>query len=240
MVKEKDPPGATKHLRFGAELWKDSSGELVQILKEFPGVKVGVVHGKGQASENPHIHVWYDGDKVTNQTIRNRLKAKSEIFKRPGMNQQHWSIRNHDNFKDWWKYVWKQHQHKQSSLEFYQDYGDYEIPEEEPEKQIPIVTEGPLRVKKTSMREKFIDHLLRLQHVWDVEHPATEETDYTMSPFHNPTHEFIYKKLFDYWENAFTIPEGERMVRNALFVFSDSERRQKLCQEQFKKMMDRF
>jgi len=244
MVKDKDPPGATKHLRFGAELWEDSSGELVRILKEFPGVKVGVVHDRGKSSENPHIHVWYDGEKVTNQTIRNRLKAKSDIFKRDGMNQQHWSIRNHDSFTEWWKYCWKDSWWKETRLEFYDPtYLQLEIPPKEapePQKHIPIVTEGPLRVKKTSMREKFLDHMLKLSYKWQDEHPAMPPLPPPESPYNNPTHEFVYNKLFHFWENAFTIPEGERMLRNAMYVLSDGPRREALAQQQFNKMMDRF
>lgn len=104
MVRYEDPPGGVKHLRFG-------SPDHVSRIKEFPGVKAIVLHKMGKAGEHPHLHVWWEGDVVTNQTIRNHLKKFDDVFK-SYKSQNDWSFRNHDSWETWAAYVTKNPSHE--------------------------------------------------------------------------------------------------------------------------------
>lgn len=106
MVRYEDPPGATKHLRFGHY---DTRNWLVQALTDF-GAKAIVAHKCGKRGEHPHLHVWWEGESVTNQTIRNRLKKddRFNVMK----TQNDWSFRNHDSYDNWCDYVTRNKSHE--------------------------------------------------------------------------------------------------------------------------------
>lgn len=105
MTRSEDIPGNVKHLRFGK-----ISDTALDCLKSFPGVKAIVLHTHGKVGEHPHWHVWWTGDTVTNQTIRNRLK-KFPIFQ-DYKSQNDWGFRTHDSFPRWADYVIKNISHK--------------------------------------------------------------------------------------------------------------------------------
>lgn len=106
MVRSEDPPGSWKHLRFGCY---DTRAWLVEALTAF-GVKAIVSHKMGKRGEHPHLHVWWEGESVTNQTIRNRLKKDDRFIVMK--NQNDWSFRNHDSYETWCDYVTKNKSHE--------------------------------------------------------------------------------------------------------------------------------
>lgn len=106
MVRYVDPPGVDKHLRFepGTRELAEAHAEL---LKGYSGVKAIVLHIRGKKGEHPHLHVWWESDisgGVTNQTVKNHLKAYNAVFSTYS-GQQMWSMRNHDNYEAWSNYV---------------------------------------------------------------------------------------------------------------------------------------
>lgn len=104
MVRYDDPPGPVKHLRT-------SHPEHGDIIKDFPGVKAIVLHTHGKVGEHPHIHIWWEGEACSNQTIRNRLKKFNDVFTSYG-GQNDWSFRNHDSWEAWKTYVCKNPTHQ--------------------------------------------------------------------------------------------------------------------------------
>jgi len=224
MVRYEDPPGSVKHIRFGS-----NSPELVQLLQNFPGVKIGVEHAKGRkGSETPHIHVWYevpDGKLVTNVTVKNWLKAYAPLFTKLS-GQQAWSFRNHDSLDNFTNYVMQNQtakvviNHTEINLEILRTPIVAHADDGKNMPNIVIVKE-----KKMSMRDKIVREL---------------ESKGWVRGEKNPTKLEVFTEVFHFWENAFTIPEGERMVRYALYVFSDDIVRAGMLQVQFDKMVERF
>jgi len=221
MVRSEDPPGAIKHLRFGS-----NSPDLVTALETFSGIKCIVLHTHGKKGEHPHLHVWYEGDEVTNQTVRNRLKKHNDSIFGQCKNQNDWSMRNHDSWETWAAYVCKNLTHR-----VLLSYRDIETVSEAAQ-QCPIVAEGPLHnnpppaivIKKNlPMRTRFINHL--------------EHEKGWIKGERNPTPEEVIKAAIHYWEAAFTNPEGIRMCRYALYVFSDYETNEKQANRLVQKIM---
>lgn len=235
MVRYEDPPGAVKHIVFGG-IDPDNS-PLVQSLKLFPGVKVGVIHLHGKKSERPHIHVWYevpDGKEVTNVTVKNWLKAHDPLFTKL-KGQQQWSFRNHDSLEDYADYVMK----NDSAIAVINHIG-IELESRRPPIKIadPVMgTNVPFQVesnkpyyllskpKKLSMREQFIAHLEGQGWVHTERNPSVSE---------------VIHKLYHFWEGAFAFPEGERMVRHAMYLFSDGETREKHIQSVLYNLQTKF
>lgn len=101
-----DPPGVDKHLRFEPGT-RELANAHAELLKGFSGVKAIVLHIRGKKGEHPHLHVWWESDisgGVTNQTVKNHLKAYNAVFSTYS-GQQMWSMRNHDNYEAWSNYV---------------------------------------------------------------------------------------------------------------------------------------
>lgn len=215
MVRYEDPPGTVKHIRFGK-----TSDAILEALKGFPGIKAIVLHTMGKKGEHPHYHIWWEGDKpVTNQTLRNRLKAANDIFGEFS-GQNDWSFRNHDNYDAWSKYTTANLSHKlllsDKSLE--------EVSEKAKILPLSIISESPtfiptvVKSVKLPMREKFI-HYLKSDRKWV---PGDHYTVHSEKTLDEMTDEVI-DAATEFWEMAFTIPEGARMVRHALWVFSSDE-----------------
>lgn len=134
MVRQKDDPGADKHLRFGKIL-----PGLLEALSGFPGVRSIVLHTHGKVGEHHHYHVFWTGEKpVTNQTIRNRLIAYNPLFKEYS-GQNDWSMRNHNSYPTWVKYVTDNNSHQVLKSDASFDTIFDEIPK------VPIVVDSPIR-----------------------------------------------------------------------------------------------
>ena len=217
MVRYEDPPGAVKHIRFGKV-----SDQILEALKGFPGVKAIVPYKNGKKGEHPHYHIWWEGDKpVTNQTLRNRLKAASPVFAEFS-GQNDWSFRNHDSWESWASYTVANLSH--SVLLPYKDIETLSASS----KILPltIVSEPPLtsgktpavRVTKLPMREKFIQYL-KSERKWSPGEQFTVHSEIGLDEMED----LVIDAATEYWEMAFTIPEGARMVRHALWVFSSDE-----------------
>lgn len=82
-----------------------------------------------------------------------------------------------------------------------------------------------VKVKKSRpMREKFIDYLLK-ERKWKAGQQFSMDHDDPIRYFNRIETEVI-DAATEYWEAAFTIPEGIRMVKHALWVFSCEETRE--------------
>lgn len=218
MVRYEDPPGAVKHIRFG------KVGEaILDLLKEFPGVKAIVLHTHGKKGEHPHYHIWWEGETpITNQTLRNRLKARSPVFE--GFSGQNdWSFRNHDSWESWATYVSSNLSHKVLI-----PYKDLEAKSAQSRILDIAITPGatpatlaprvPVRTMKLPMREKFI-HYLKTERKWKPGEQFGVHDDLTPDQIAD----LVIDAATEFWEMSFTIPEGARMVRHALWVFSTPE-----------------
>lgn len=219
--KFEDPPSPEpRHIRFGT-----NSPELVQSLEKNPRCRIGVEHAKGRkGSETPHIHLWYEPDAtVTHMTIKNHLRASAEIFK-SFKGQQDWSFRPHDSFETWLKYVMRNPTARVLFNKTDKDPLEFKPPIEIVDELMGTTKPDPLSgakevtyklyqipQKKLTMKDKFINHLVALE--WKIEEQ-------------NPTPREVCEQLWHYWKGGFTLPEGERLVRHALYVFSDPEKQQ--------------
>jgi len=223
MVRSEDPPGVDKHLRFGK-----ISPEIQEAIIEFPGVKAIVLHTHGRSGEHPHLHVWYESPKaVTNQTVRNHYK-KLELFK-DHSGQNDWSFRNHDSWETWATYVCKNPTHK-----VIKDYTRDGIKLSEisstsvsglilpalnvdPDLKTPLSLAAPKKRASESMRAKFCKYLEN-----DCHYHRNESI--TMDNY--PTKlEDLVDRMTDFWENAFTTPQGAVCIEHAKYIFGNDDYR---------------
>lgn len=213
MVRCEDIPGPDKHLRFG-----HYTEELATLLIGFPGVKSIVLHTHGTKGEHPHLHVWWSGTAVTNQTIRNRLKAYHDTFKLM-KSQNDWSFRNHESYETWAAYVQRNKTHKVL-------HGDLPLPKDvielimPPTPQTPAIPAPAPRVKKMTAEEKLINYC--------IVHEGFKYNQWTVS--HYEIHD-IRKKLLDdleeivisYGHGRLSDPQIAYMGRNVLWTFADDD-----------------
>lgn len=218
MVRYEDPPGAVKHVRFGKV-----SDAILEAISAYPGVKAVVLHTMGKKGEHPHYHIWWEGDSpITNQTLRNRLKVYSPVF--GGFSGQNdWSFRNHDSYDTWCKYTTSNLSHKVLKA----DQKLKDVSEAAKILPLSIVSDPPLsatvapavvRRAKLPMREKFIQYL-KNDLAWVPGERFTVHSELT----EDEMSDIVIDAATEFWEMAFTIPEGARMVRHALWVFSSDE-----------------
>lgn len=216
MVRYEDPPGTDKHLRFGK-----ISQEIYDLLVGFPGVKSIVLHTHGAKGEHPHYHVWYEAAKaVTNQTVRNQLKKYNVKFNEM-KSQNDWSFRNHDSWTEWAEYVCKNRTH-----EVLLQYKNIDEVSSQSKAAIPIVIQpitpgtpaglaAPLPKKSISMRAKFVRYL-------EGECGWIRNETITLDNKPDKATELI-TNLTDYWENAFTTPQGVVAAEHAFYVFANDD-----------------
>lgn len=237
MVRSEDPPGVDKHLRFGK-----ISDDLLETLKTFPGVQAVVLHTHGKTGEHPHYHVFWTGEKpVTNQTVRNRLKAYNSIF--AGYSGQNdWSIRNHDNYPNWVKYVTDNlsHQVLKSNASF--DTIFDEIPK------VPIVTDSPLRnnppaalpttitsisrKKPLTSEEKLIAFINRetdwkLNCTWSIS--KVEYLALTPDAAYRRYSEICAEKVVHYTMGRLYHNQHVSLTRNLMYLYADDDLREALA-----------
>lgn len=209
MPRCEDPPGKIKHVRFGKV-----SDDVLAVTKTFPGTKAIVLHTRGKRGEHPHYHIWWEDDvAVTNQTVRNRLHRHNDLFK-SFSGQNDWSIRNHDSWEKWAEYVTSNPSHlvlldhlNLSSLS-------------EAKKAVPIVAVAVTPVTYTiqkpkrseSMRSKFVQYLKSELH-WEKECITPDNR--------REKKRILIEELVDFWENAFTTPQGAACIEHAVWYFAD-------------------
>lgn len=210
---------ADYHLRL--ENSREQMDNAIKHLKDISGC-VAIWHMRGKKGEHPHLHVWYPLDKcITNEAFLDRLK-RLENFKNFKGNKQ-WSTRRHNDFKVWLEYVLRGNKGQQIEV--------WNRPEPPPEI-IPIVADPTAIIiinkdisKKLPMRQKFIQYL--------ENEGFKRGSTFTPESYerHTDILDTVSDKMTEFWDNAFTLPEGERMLRHAMYVFSDD-----VVKEQFKKL----
>lgn len=219
MVRSVDIPGKDKHLRFGK-----LSEEIQKAIIEFPGVKAVVLHVRGKSGEHPHWHVWYESPKeITNQTVRDRMK-KVEVLSHFG-GQNDWSFRNHDNWTQWAQYVTKNGSH-QVIVDYTRDDVQLSVVSEENKKLIiainvdsdlktPLALNAPVKRASETMRAKFCRYLANEIGWLKNETIAPDNYDLKIKE--------LVDLMTDFWENAFTTPQGAVCIEHAKYVFANDD-----------------
>lgn len=229
MVRSQDPPGADKHLRFEK---KEGLEQIQEALIKFPGVKAIVLHTHGKSGEHPHLHCWFENANArpcTNQNVRDRMKKIEMLSHFSGQNE--WSFRNHDSWKTWCEYVTKNPTHKVLLDHTRDDVTLSEVSAGavsglilpasiiDPDLNTPAGLNAPARVKRASetMRAKFCKYLEN-----DCHYHRNETI--TMDNFPGRIDDLI-ERMTDFWENAFTTPQGAVCVEHAKYIFGNDEYR---------------
>lgn len=241
MPRSEDPPGPVKHLRLGR-----ISPEALESLKTFPGSKAIVLHRYGKKGEHHHWHVWLEFERpITNMTVKNRLRAHNELWKAYN-SQNDWSFRNHDSWDNWSKYVMAN-----LSAEILMAPADRDLKPTP----VPIVVMSELSGAGTTahttssdtiapapavlsyrvqtprsnqpMRTKFVNYLRKDLH-WDD--GSIDSVNYEAKKIE------LVDELTEYWQNAFTTPQGVQCIEHAMWVFGNPAVRAKLKAQNFLKI----
>jgi len=218
----KDLPGVWKHLRF--EPGKGFSGnseetsrQHAELLKAFPGVRAIVLHLRGQTGEHPHLHVWWESDisgGIVSESVRKRLRSYNDVFTKYS-GQMMWSMRNHDNYEIWCKYVCKNGSHQVL-------LGDELLLATSVESKQLLVAEpytpqpyDKVILKKPTAEERLIKYCESLGWVrGDHFHPE-QGTGYWQRE--------SKRAVIDYSNNRVNNGQLVYMVRNVMFVFGDED-----------------
>jgi hypothetical protein len=206
-------PNRYQHLRLGK-----ISDAALEALKTENWVKSVVLHVHGDIGEHPHWHVFIDTEQIkTTETIRKRLR-KHDVFKTYSGNED-WRLGYHDSYEVWCAYVmgnW-------SAEVLYHQEGMPPLP--------PVAAKPPIvasasaasaieasyriqvvRPKRSkSMKEQFVDDLKDQQ--WN-------DGCISMTNLADKKVELV-DQLTDFWENAFTTPQGSVCIQYALWTFAD-------------------
>lgn len=222
MVRQVDTPSPLKHLRFGK-----ISPELSDILAGFPGVKSIVLHTHGAKGEHPHYHVWWEGDSVTSETIRNRLRKHHDIFKSYS-GQNDWSCRPHDSFETWAAYVQRNKTHKvlHTTVVMPELKDTIELVIATPV--TPAIKAPAPRTKKLNAEERLINYCIVEEgfkyNQWGLQHYEIIENKKKM---HDLVAEVITSK-----SNGRLSPQQYIYIgRNVIWTFADPDLREHLTRE---------
>lgn len=215
MVRYEDSPGVDKHLRFG-----NYTEELHHVLVGFPGIKAIVLHTHGAKGEHPHIHVWYTAEKaVTNQTVRNRLKAYNDLFKLC-KSQNDWSFRNHDSWETWKSYVCNNPSHK--VLLDYQDLKTHSerqslIIASTPRTPAELNAPGPRVIEVKKKRLTDTDRLIAY---CENELKWRRDEQWSLDSYETCKME-VRKHMVTVLRSKFNDPRGVVVARNCMWEFAD-------------------
>lgn len=200
-----------QHLRLG----KVSDDALV-ALKAIPGVVAIVLHVRGKKGEHPHWHVWMETGGITHEAIRKRLR-KFEVFKTYSGNED-WSLRDHNSYAKWSEYVMRN-----TSAQVLFEVPDETHPPLPPVAALPIVVTGGgsaaahtvqvVRPKRSKAMKVLFCEYLKDERGWF-------DGCVSLSSLEEKKKEVI-DELTVFWENAFTIPQGEIIINYAIWVFAD-------------------
>lgn len=209
MSEYKDEASKTHHVRITVPDLELAT----QKLKLSPGLKAIVRHSTGRGDQTrPHLHVFFELEEaITKVGLKKRLQKVDEFF--AGLKgQATWTFRPHDSYEAWCQYVCRNVSHVVIE-------GDDSLRTISSQNQLPVLTIGEATqslaprvviTKKRSMRDKFIDYL-RTERNWVIgRNPGVLETS---------------REAIDFWQFGFTNPEMIRMVRHAIYVFSDADAR---------------
>lgn len=212
-----NPSSKIKHITTHAV-----SNEYLEQWKAFPGVRAIALHLRGKKAERPHYHIWWESDtSVTNEEVKDRLRAFSDLFAKPFQN---WKFtvgsEGVSHFVTWSNYVVDG---AKGSMVLYETPDDTHPPLPK----IPIVAVGgagattaaPAIVRLPSnrapQRVRFVAHLKSLN--W-------REGDVKAWNMYEKLDEIV-NELTEWAENAFTTPNGAVVVQHALWTFADEAAR---------------
>lgn len=222
-----DVPHPTKHFTFGR-----LTDGLSDIVSGFPGIKVIVLHTHGKKGEHPHYHIWWEGDAVTNQTIKNRLKKYNPLFSTYNT-QMHWSMRNHESFENWASYV----QRNQTAKILYVADG-VTMPAPPLRDTIELIAPTPVtpaipapapRIKKMTEKERLINYFI-------VEE-GFKQNRYTLIHFEpGSVHIARIKKeirngICAYATGRLSNSQMEYMGRHVMYYFADEDLREAFAED---------
>lgn len=223
----KDIPSQTHHLRIEIP----DLSLIEQAVTAFEWTQAAVKHASGKTGEHPHLHIFLNFEKtITKVAAKDRLRKHHDIFKTLSGNGN-WSFRPHDNYEAWCKYVCRNISHTVIKSDDILDKVHNEA------LQVPLVSHVPppcpsppstypcppvVKSARRPMREKFIDYLER-ERGWKRGRQFSQ-LDQPVSWWEQFENEVI-DAATEYWEAAFTVPEGIRMVKHAMWVFSDDDTR---------------
>lgn len=197
------------------------SDEALESLKQLSSVIAVVLHVTGKKKgEHPHWHVWLDVVGITHEAVRKRLRTHNELWRSYSGNE-HWSLRDHTSYSTWSTYVTSN-----PSAQILFERPTDKFPPIPPVVPIPIVASAasaasvassPLTIikppkKSLPMRTQFVQYLTNKG--WSPE-------CITIGYMADKKEELI-SELTDYWENAFTTPQGAVMIQHAMYVFGDT------------------
>lgn len=219
MTRSDDPPGAIKHLRFGR-----ISPEAYEALTLYPGVKAIVLHTHGKKGEHPHWHVWWEGDSITCQTVRNHLKKFAPFADYSGQND--WGFRNHDSFDRWADYVLKNPSHK-----ILMDYRDLST-RPPPKATVPIVSTGAGGPEAAPNSHVIVKSSKRLRYderiCLDAESRLLwkRDNEFSLAAFEDPACNVIRRvetQVFSFMRGRINNNEGVKYARNLLYEFANDD-----------------
>lgn len=214
----KDPPALHHHLRIECSDLSEAAAAIVG----FPAARAVVRHQAGKTGEHPHLHIYLENERpLTKVAVKDRLRKHNEFFKTLSGNEN-WSFRPHDNYEAWCRYVKRNPTHEVIKA----DQAFDEVKET-----LPIVALQPqrgavsqiqiLKAPRRTMRDKFI-HYLEAELHWKrgAQYGLTDESP---EAFWKRFETDVVNAATDYFEAAFTVPEGIRMTKHAMFVFATSD-----------------
>jgi len=210
------------HLRL--ESSPESLATVKIELEKVHGL-VAVSHARGKRGEHLHWHVWYPLEKeINSEALLARLKKQPAFVHFKG--NKMWSVRKHDDWEKWWQYVTQGH--KDQEIIVNNSGKILVIPVHCTT--VPIVSDVPAPIipkisKKLPMREKFVEHLVSIG--WKKNQHFSESSYDSLTPIVHT----IAKELTEFWFNAFTIPEGERMVRHVMYLFGNDAVRDEIARD---------
>lgn len=201
------------------------SDEALESLRALPSVTAVVLHVRGKKKgEHPHWHVWLDVVGITNEAMRKRLRTHNALWREYSGNE-HWSLRAHNDYSTWATYVTSN-----PSAQILIDRPDDKHPPLPPVATVPVLrplstTElaaiTVLKPKKSmSMRAKFLEHLSNKG--WSYDSICLDEM--------TAKKEELIDELTDYWENAFTTPQGAVIIQHAMYVYGNEAVRTRIKQ----------
>lgn len=221
MVRSKTLPAREWHVRVSSHLT-----EVRSALKDISGCCIGE-HPEDSGCSRTHYHIWFEDSEVKS---RDKFATYFKQLIRCNLNSnKDFAILNVTSFIDWYRYVYGPPDMLRIAWEI-----QFNKPESErPWPLNPPIIADPLNVvttpnasvvalaatrvskpSKKPMRVQFIEHLDKQGWI--------RENEFIHGEFNSETAiKKISEELTDFWHNAFTVPEGERMVRHALFEFSD-------------------
>lgn len=230
-------PGTAIPIRIWSPLLPEFQPYLDKITTKY---LIGAEE-KGK-NETPHYHIWAVTEK-TPDAVRKQLlkivKSKQLDSGKKGKANAYYAISTPDaNYDESYSVKNGCHMSKGYTLEQIDQFvqkGKKRFPSKIEGGQVldlPVLAQQIAQAapalrpaKRLPMRERFMLYM-KNELQWQPDKEIhVESEDYI------PKCKKLSKHLTDFFENGFTVPEGQRMFRNAMFVFSDEATKEYLYQK---------